>query len=703
MDVNLLGNEELKYELTVRGLPITGTFAQRRAELRNALRMEREGSIQPPSSSPFESVSELCLCGAKLYSVERDILNFDDDNRESNFRKISTLLEHIRSRICRIHPDTNADQILRNNLWERFNNLSQRLHSTYMENAQPVSNDEPIISNDLISFDDGQALTETNQETSDPPIAEIRSDRRLISAPVISRESWDYSNSLDSRSRDLPNPDNPFNLSRHILETQNNNFPSHSLHVSHNSQSQAPLRPPNISQDSFRRSLPPTHSSHSESVPQTDNRHHSLIDASLPDLQRHLIPQTTSRIYRSDVPRSGSDIFQTSIPTFTQSHVSSGGDSRQSWIPSNIAQSSLSQGSYNTYTVPDQGPGDGIRQPRSRELPPAESSDSRVRFAEPENIAAQANSTHHETTMPTDPVPGFAKRMEELQFSPLRGPSFSHSYQPHIPGFKDISRWNLKYDGQGSLSNFLERVEEMRNSRGVSKEQLLRSAPELLIRDALLWYRTGTFHSWDDLVAQLRDAFMPYDYEFSLWDEIRRRTQGSQERVMSFVVAMENLFRKLTQMPSESTKLQLVRRNFLPYIQTRLATQTFASVQELTRIARSIEETEYRVQRFVPPPTNYRHLIEPELAYHKPNYNVNAVETTHLVSVPEVLPSDDFVSIEAVSGSTDQTSCWNCGGSGHRFNQCEQPRNRFCYRCGKSDVTSRSCPKCSKNEQKVRT
>lgn len=94
-------------------------------------------------------------------------------------------------------------------------------------------------------------------------------------------------------------------------------------------------------------------------------------------------------------------------------------------------------------------------------------------------------------------------------------------------------------------------MEELRISRGISKPQLLRSAAELFTRDALLWYRTSQFLSWDDLAKQLREAFQPYDYNNGVWEEIRRRTQGAHERVIVFVASMEQLFNRISQKPSE--------------------------------------------------------------------------------------------------------------------------------------------------------
>lgn len=117
--------------------------------------------------------------------------------------------------------------------------------------------------------------------------------------------------------------------------------------------------------------------------------------------------------------------------------------------------------------------------------------------------------------------------------------------------FPDICRWNLRYDGIASVNDFLDRIEELRRSRGVSKTQLLRSAAELFSKDALLWFRTNQFSSWDDLVRKLRDSFQPYDY--GIWEELRRRTQGAQERVIIFIASMEQLFNRLSIKPTEET------------------------------------------------------------------------------------------------------------------------------------------------------
>ncbi|KAJ8979348.1 hypothetical protein NQ317_016077 [Molorchus minor] len=286
--------------------------------------------------------------------------------------------------------------------------------------------------------------------------------------------------------------------------------------------------------------------------------------------------------------------------------------------------------------------------------------------------------TSHESTP-------FVDQLAALNLSPVRN-DYIPSWERER--FLDPTRWNVKYDGISSVNNFLDRVEEVRMSRGLSKPQLLRSAAELFTRDALLWYRTNRFSSWDDLVMQLREAFQPYDYENGIWEELRRRTQGAQERVVIFVASMEQLFNRLSVKPSEETRVRLIRRNLLPYIQAQISLQTFVTVREMTQNCKAIEETEIRIQRFCPPPTNHRYLLEPELAYRKPIGTQAPCVSAMSANTESAQPGRSPASLTVNVSQRESATCWNCHGSGHRFRQCGQPRLHKKPKCGPAVVGS---------------
>uniref|UniRef100_A0A6P7G1F3 Uncharacterized protein LOC114334923 n=1 Tax=Diabrotica virgifera virgifera TaxID=50390 RepID=A0A6P7G1F3_DIAVI len=256
----------------------------------------------------------------------------------------------------------------------------------------------------------------------------------------------------------------------------------------------------------------------------------------------------------------------------------------------------------------------------------------------------------------------------------------------------DVSRWNVKYSGEGSVEDFLERVEELRIARGASKEQLFSAVPDLVTNDALRFFRTRQFADWDDFANQLRLMYQRSDED--RWEEIRHRTQGSEEKVLSFILAIESMFRKLSSLPSEETRFAIIRRNLLPYIQSHLAIQQIKSIEDLLTLSRQVEDTEVRLQRFAPPPTNYKYLVDPDLAYHKPS-------RTTVASVQESSSGHDSsnIAVAAVQpGSSGSSSvvCWNCRETGHRFRKCSKPRRRFCFKCGRDNVLLAQCG-CSKN------
>lgn len=292
-----------------------------------------------------------------------------------------------------------------------------------------------------------------------------------------------------------------------------------------------------------------------------------------------------------------------------------------------------------------------------------------------------------------------SNNMEDLHFSPVR--QIAPKWREDFRG-PDISKWNVKFNGRTSVNEFIERIEELRVSRGASYQQLLRCAPEILTQDALLWYRTKKFSSWLDLVSHLKEAYLPYDYEISLMDEIRKRTQGSQEKVLTYITIMENLFKKLKQPPREIDRVALIKRNLLPEIQSHLALNRVSTVDDLICLSRAVEETQARIQKYVPPPTSNRSLLEPELAYKKPSgqTSVLAFKSQNVSSTPakrETNPS------QSISNSTlgNSPSCWNCGSTSHRFKKCDKPRSkRFCFKCGENNVSIYNCPNCRKNSNR---
>lgn len=801
MEINLLGADEIKYELTIRGLPATGSFSQKRTLLRDAMRMEREGRVLRPTKSYLQTETDLCVCQAKLYILERDILNFDHSNKDGESKRIYTFLLHVEGRLHRIQAQQQSEVEQQNKLIDKCQQLIGNLQTTLEGIPRTLIRDQNVasvqgaaaqdivysrpennsildagneaiensilpptiapqertqVSYDLIHIDGAPSANISVQpihhvspsniqhgfvHSNDPP-PYINASRHSVvaSAPhpqvvnhvnvssrPITSEGEVNCNPLASSTNQRPNNPNEYVEQRRIIHAPTRvslgTFSTGTLPTTRQEQSNFFARPINfdvshgtrMATDGSERHIVDLSNSSGRHILGSRGPHNEPIDLSTAHepayefLQSEVnplasVPVSRQNLYQNQAHLRTAQTENSRLPLPNQPVLTNPPRSELTEphriLNSQPALTNLTR--MHTYQVHSSTSDhySGRSQPvseYSREtgqtitMPTAFSSgrrSSQVHFADqPDSRLANVNSTRRDEPLNhPDPFVDLADRLDNFQFSPLRGTSCE---EPRICSssfrFLDIGKWDVKFNGQSSVNDFLERIEELRVSRGATKEQLLRSAPELFCGDALLWFRTCNVVSWDDLVSQLRDTFQPYDYEFALWDEIRRRTQGAQERVISFVASMENLFRKLPVMPSETTRLQMIRRNLLPYIQSRLATHQILSLQDLVRLSRAVEETESRIQRFVPPSTNYRQLIEPALAYHKPSNYVNAIDSSLVSPVSEN------------TAPTKTVLCWNCQEVGHQFRQCTKPRRKFCYRCGKADVVSRNCSSCSKN------
>lgn len=314
----------------------------------------------------------------------------------------------------------------------------------------------------------------------------------------------------------------------------------------------------------------------------------------------------------------------------------------------------------------------------------------------------------------------------------------------------DIFKWGLKFDGSSKsygIKAFLERAEELCESRGVGKEELFKSAADLFEDKALIWYRSARHlaHDWDSLVRLLKLAFLPGDYDDRLWEEIKGRKQGKSESVTIYVAVMESLFSRLSNPPALVTRIKYIRKNLLPEYGRQLALLEFNSVEDLWRSCQKLEENLGILEKGRAPS---RSLLEPDLAYvdsqpstsssstcscnrreacsdqrsgrmpecesnnytrrrrfggdrrsHPAGEHVSAVRSDRSTSKIGSRPVPALLNKERpdVGGKSSSINCYNCGLPNHTFRHCMQKRSRFCFRCGRQNVTVKECDGCSGN------
>lgn len=642
MEVNRLLGTELAYELRIRGIPIPEKVADRRIALREVLRQEKENGTSTEININLDFEEEMKICRKKTKELGEAIEDFDPENAENDFRRIYSRLAHLNQRIERISGEEQEEEDERKELVDQIRNLYATLNVAYEDGSTTRSRPQMVrrIENEVSEIQNMSILDMPNPLLPDTSISrKVPTHSVSLPTPALEMDLLHLGDDEWPRSRQHTSTAGPSTT----RETPSaiRNYPSPHIHRS------LPNNLPRSVQFSQSNMLPFQHSTYDS--------------LNMPSIRR---VDATHEAFSTNPPNP---IRRTPVVNFSEVTQ-----------PPNSWQDRRNESDLQIEE----------RYPDRTTLAVAGSHSNPM-----------VNSTYQDQRYLDDYSVRRAEPVHNVGAQPFRDLPVSHYpiLENKPPHYFDISKWKVTYDGDSSVTGFLERVEELRRSRGVSKEQLLQSAPELFTKKALTWFRTQYISSWDHLVQRLRDDFLPYDYEYELWDEIRKRTQGAREKTVMYVAAMENLFNKLgTSKPSEEIRIKTIRRNLLPLIQSQIALCHITTINDLVRVSRSVEETAQRVQSFCPPPANYRQLLEPELAYYKPpgHYPPQVSEVSSIVSPPKRSISAT-PTIETLSSPENLSKCFNCLQTGHRFKKCPAPRKRFfCFRCGQENVTSKTCPKC---------
>mgnify|MGYP005984845299 FL=1 len=245
-----------------------------------------------------------------------------------------------------------------------------------------------------------------------------------------------------------------------------------------------------------------------------------------------------------------------------------------------------------------------------------------------------------------------------------------------------VSKWGVKFTGEAksiSVVAFLERVEELRIARGLSTEELVRSAVDLFEGRALNWFRTirERVHRWTDLENLLRAHYLPPDYKHRLFHEILSRTQGQNENCIDYLTAMTTMFKRHGSIDAD-VKLGILTRNLAPFYLSQLP--VVSNLEELERECLRIEVIKHRVDHYQPPSRRRTDQVEPELASIAEVETPSATETRNR---------------QSRGGSSANVVCYNCKVRGHISGNCTAPLQRRCYRCSEPNVTVRTCPRCN--------
>lgn len=242
-----------------------------------------------------------------------------------------------------------------------------------------------------------------------------------------------------------------------------------------------------------------------------------------------------------------------------------------------------------------------------------------------------ANDRHAPTQIPSDTLfirghGGISERETYSQNTERTSMSNHELPIPRKPFVKDyrndvaelcnqVRKWNLRFDGEHNPISFIERLNEMAESYEIRSELLLKALPELLKGDALLWFRNNKtlWYDYEDFLASFEEQYLPPDYRRNLEEEIFRRTQGENEPIRKFIVALTTLMRRRGGY-SPNEILNKLYSNMRPEYKLTVSRDRFFTVSELIRLAEGYENYVREKKNYRPPPNPAQSLV-PETAY----------------------------------------------------------------------------------------
>ncbi|CAB0040761.1 unnamed protein product, partial [Trichogramma brassicae] len=195
-----------------------------------------------------------------------------------------------------------------------------------------------------------------------------------------------------------------------------------------------------------------------------------------------------------------------------------------------------------------------------------------------------------------------------------------------------VRKWRIQFEGFGQMSveSYIERIEECAFLAGLSDADLLPALSETLSGTAAQWFRSNRhkFQSWEEFCRMARKTFGMDQYTYQqLLEQIRRRTQGRNEKVAEYRIGLQSTLDKLRPQLAIQTQLDYLHGGMLPELQKMVRRKLLRSVDDLFDEAVEAENTIIRAEQYRAPTQD--ETVWPELRYqadkNEPSYKLAAM------------------------------------------------------------------------------
>lgn len=294
-----------------------------------------------------------------------------------------------------------------------------------------------------------------------------------------------------------------------------------------------------------------------------------------------------------------------------------------------------------------------------------------------------------------------------------------------------VHLWKVTFSGEGrkmsdtdvSTNEFIYRVTVNKRMQGLSDADILSQIGFLLTHSASVWYLASQhrFTSWVSFIEAMRSTFLSPYHAIDAMDEISRRVQGKSETAKSYLYQMMLMFRALPFRVDEGAQTHIIVRNLLPEVQASVGPWRPTSLSQLEAILGAMQPRTVQLPKSESKPPFRRmyarrtnavnevendddeavfEITEEELCALKREREVKKNKRVTVFSRGSSTAGENNNGVKTNGGlRVEELKCFNCQEMGHGFRRCPKDRvGKFCFRCGKTDVTTNECTDCPKNQ-----
>ena len=198
-----------------------------------------------------------------------------------------------------------------------------------------------------------------------------------------------------------------------------------------------------------------------------------------------------------------------------------------------------------------------------------------------------------------------------------------------------LKKWDLKFTGEKKESpeNFINRLDDCRQSNNVSSRDLWRALPGILDRSAGQWFRTirDDIESWSQFRKAFRRKYVPELRKEDIWRELRARTQNRGEDILTYISNIKFIISHFREAPSQKHQVKIAKDNLLPEYRRYMLGKTVQNFASLEKYGRQLERQKELDQRNAPPPTKEKSKI-PDSVFESPAKPAKVAAVTAKIS-----------------------------------------------------------------------